>query len=101
MNKKLGTGSISLIFVMLALLWSCNIRGFCIGDFVLNHLGLPAWSEGTSGMHYTVFWGLPLYITAFLLGHRYPSHLFAHSGKWLSACIGGGLLVIGTAMVIW
>lgn len=101
MQKKLGTGSFSLLLLGLALLWSCNIRDFCIGDFVLNQLGLPSWSEGSLRIHYTVFWGLLLYIPAFLLGHRYESHLFARSGKWLSGCIGACLMVMGIAMVIW
>lgn len=101
MQKKLGTGSFSLLLLGLTLLWSCNIQDFCIGDLVLTYLGLPSWSEGSLRIHYTVFWGLLLYIPAFLLGHHYESHLFARSGKWLSGCIGACLMVMGIAMVIW
>ena len=101
MKKKIGTGSTSMLLVILALIWSCNIRDFCIGDLVLTYLGLPAWSNGSVGMHYTVFWGLLLYLPAFLLGHRYESHLFARTGKWLSGGIGFCLIVMGIAMVIW
>ena len=25
---------------------------FCLGDWILNGLGLPAWSQGTQGLHY-------------------------------------------------
>ena len=101
MKKKIGAGSISMLLVVLALIWSCNFQDFCIGDLVLTYLGLPAWSEGSLRIHYTVFWALLLYIPAFFLGHRYESHLYARSGKWLSGCIGSCLMVMGIAMVIW
>ena len=25
---------------------------FCLGDVILNAVGLPAWSQGTTGLHY-------------------------------------------------
>lgn len=25
---------------------------FCLGDIILNAVGLPAWSQGTTGLHY-------------------------------------------------
>lgn len=25
---------------------------FCLGDMILNRLGLPVWSKGTQGLHY-------------------------------------------------
>ena len=105
MKKKLGLGSLSLLLALMAILWSCNFPvhydTFCIGDYMLTQLGLPSWSNGTSGTHYTVFWGLLLYLPAFLLGCKHDQHLFARSGKWISGCIGGYLLVLGCAFLIF
>lgn len=105
MKKKLGIGSFSLLLALLAILWSCNFdinySRFCLGDYVLTQLGLPAWSNGTIGTHYTVFWGLLLYLPSFLLGLKYEYHLFARSGKWISGCIGSYLIVMGCAFIIW
>ena len=105
MKKKLGTGSISSLLSLLAILWSCNIPvhydTFCIGDYILTQLHLPAWSNGSTGTHYTVFWGLVFYIPAFFLGRKYEHHLFARSRKWISGCFAGDLLVTGCAFMIW
>ena len=104
MKKKLGIGSLSLLLSVIAILWSMNIPvsydTFCIGDYVLTQLGLPSWSNGNIGTHYTVFWGLLLYLPAFLLGRKYEQHLFARAGKWISGCFGGYLIVMGCAFMI-
>ena len=54
--KKIGVGTISFLLVAFAILWSFNfgLNGFCLGDTVLSLLGMPAWSNGNSGMdiHY-------------------------------------------------
>lgn len=105
MKKKLGIGSLSLLLASMAVLWSMNFPvhydTFCIGDYVLTQLGLPSWSNGTIGTHYTVFWGLLLYLPGFFLGWKYDEHhLFARSGKWISGCIGGYLIVMGCAFMI-
>ena len=105
MKKKLGIGSLSLLLAVAGVIWSMNFPvhydTFCIGDYVLNHLGLPSWSNGTIGTHYTVFWGLLLYLPGFFLGWKYGHHLFARSGKWISGCIGGYLIVMGCAFMLW
>lgn len=44
-KKKLGLGSISLLLVIVAVLWSYNISGYCLGDQVLHALNLSAWSN--------------------------------------------------------
>ena len=96
MKKKLGKGSLSLLLVILAMLWSCNIAvfdNFCLGDYLLGLVILSAWSNGTSGMHYTVWYSLVLLVPAFILGRKHENHLFAVSGKWISGVIGGYLLL--------
>ena len=44
-KEKLGLGSISLLLVIVAVLWSYNISGYCLGDQVLHALNLSAWSN--------------------------------------------------------
>lgn len=104
MKKHLGKGSFSLLLTLLALLWACNL-GFwgniCLGDRVLAFFGLPAWSDGTSGMHYTVWYALILLVPAFLLGYGNPGDLFAREGKWISGILIGCLAAVGTTMAVY
>ena len=53
---RIGIGSLALALSIIAIIWSCNIGWFdnlCLGDVVLNYIGIPCWSNGTSGTHYT------------------------------------------------
>lgn len=87
--KQLGIGSCSLLLSLMAIVWGSNIQwwdGFCLGDYVLNLLNLPTWSNGTSGTHYTVFYGVAFLIPAIVLGVKKNEDLFAVSGKWI-ACV--------------
>ena len=79
---NLGWGSLSLPLVVLALVWSFRIGGFCLGDAVLGALSLPAWSDG--GTHYTVFYAYLFLVPAFLLGQRFRGQLFARTGGWFA-----------------
>jgi hypothetical protein len=82
MKKKLGIGSISLILFALGVIWSANIkRQFCLGDIILNAIGLPAWSNGNSGNHYTIIYALIFLIPSILVGYKFPDDLFAKTGK--------------------
>lgn len=83
-KKKIGVGSISLLLVVIAVLWSFNINGFCFGDYVLSLLNIPAWSDGTEGIHYTAFSALILLIPALLISLKFKDSLFSKIGKWLS-----------------
>ena len=47
-KRKIGIGSISLLLVIIALIWSYNIFGFCLGDKVLSNFNLPTWSNGNN-----------------------------------------------------
>ena len=104
MKKTLGKGSISLLLVVLALAWCCNLpilNGKCFGDIVLNFLGLPTWSNGTTGLHITIFWSLLLLIPAFLIAIRNKKDLFAESAMWISGAFCIGMVVIGAAIFIF
>ena len=104
MKKTLGKGSISLLLVVLALAWCCNLpilNGKCFGDIVLNFLGLPTWSNGTTGLHITIFWSLLLLIPAFFIAIRNKKDIFAKSAMWISGVLCAGIVVIGVAILIF
>lgn len=104
MKKTLGKGSISLLLVVLALAWCCNLpilNGKCLGDIALNFLGLSTWSNGTTGLHITIFWSLLLLIPAFFIAIRNKKDLFAKSAMWISGVLCAGMVVIGAAILIF
>ena len=104
MKKTLGKGSISLLLVVLALAWCCNLpilNGKCLCDIALNFLGLPTWSNGTTGLHITIFWSLLLLIPAFFIAIRNKKDLFAKSAMWISGVLCVGMVVIGAAILIF
>ena len=104
MKKTLGKGSISLLLVVLALAWCCNLpiqNGKCFGDIILNFLGLPTWSNGTMGLHITIFWSLLILIPAFLIAIRNKKDLFAESAMWISGLFCIGMVIIGAVILIF
>ena len=104
MKKTLGKGSISLLLVVLALAWCCNLpilNGKCLGDIALNFLGLPTWSDGTMGLHITIFWSLLILIPAFLIAIRNKKDLFAESAMWISGLFCIGMVIIGAVILIF
>lgn len=83
MKKNFAAGSISIALFILAVVWSINIKSlgnFCLGDVVLNAIGLQAWSDGSYGTHYAIFYGIVFLIPAILVGIKFRDHVFARSG---------------------
>ena len=87
--KKIGFGTASFLLVIFAILWSFSfgLNGFCLGDTILTFLGMPAWSNGNSGTHYTIFYSLIFLLPAVPLSFKYESDLFAKIAKWISVMI--------------
>ena len=84
--KKIGCGTIAFLLVTFAILWSFSfgLNGFCLGDTILSFLGMPAWSNGNSGTHYTIFYSLIFLVPAVLIAFKYENDLFARLAKWIS-----------------
>ena len=40
---------LAALFLVFGITWD---NRFCLGDVILNAVGLPAWSKGTQGFHY-------------------------------------------------
>lgn len=98
-HKKPGIGSVSLLFVAFAVLWSVNLKnGVCIGDIVLEKTGLPAWANGSEGFHFTLIYSLIFLIPALILANKYPDHLFAKTSKAISWI--GALMIISFLIII-
>jgi len=100
--KKVGVGSIAIILFAIAAFWSFSIRSlgnFCLGDTVLNTLGLKAWSNGNPRTHYTIFYAALFLIPAIFIASKYPNHLLAKTGKILSIVFVCLILVIMFFMI--
>ena len=85
-KKKIGIGSLSLIFFLMGLLFSAEFsNGICYGDKFLNLIGLRCWSSGNkSGLHLTYIYSNIFYVIAIVIGQKYKGNLFAKTGKVLS-----------------
>ena len=84
--KKIGFGTASFLLDLFAILWSFSfgLNGFCLGDTILTFLGMPAWSNGNSGTHYTIFYSLIFLLPAVPISFKYENDLFARFAKWIS-----------------
>ncbi|ARF14691.1 hypothetical protein [Sporosarcina ureae] len=92
--KKLGLGSLSLLIFVLGLLFSVSIGKYdAIGDHVLRFIGVNPWSNGGTGLHYTIFYSLVFYIPALLIGYKFKDDLGAKVGRNLSMILVVSILV--------
>lgn len=97
-TKQIGIGTTSILFILLAFLWSANLKnGVCIGDNILNYMGLPIWTNGDTGFHFTLFYSLVFLIPAFILAYKYPNHLFAKISKMISLI---GIFVVSIFFIL-
>ncbi|MGL5084799.1 MAG: hypothetical protein ACRC68_03645 [Clostridium sp.] len=65
------------------------------GDNILNTVGLKAWSNGTQGTHYTVFYSLIFFISSVVIGYKFEENIGSKLGKILSLIM---LVIIGFAL---
>lgn len=58
-EKKLTVRVIAIFLIALGVILGVtwNRTRFCIGDNLFHALGLPAWSNGTTGIHYPAIVG--------------------------------------------
>ena len=74
---------VCLFVILFSVVFSFTSNGFTLGDEILNALNLPAWSDGSLGTHYTIFYSLGMmtvsviglfefcHLSAFLKRHQY------------------------------
>ena len=84
-NKKIGLGSVSLLLCILGILFVFSFGGKgCYGDLILDFFRLKAWSNGNSGLHYTIFYSLLFFIPSVIFGFIFKNNLGASLGKIIS-----------------
>jgi hypothetical protein len=85
MRKKLGWGSLSTVLFILAVLFSSQIgRTFCLGDIVLEALGIDAWSVGyKQGFHNTIYYSAAFSVIGYVLGRVFKNDYGAKTGRRL------------------
>ncbi|WP_422659971.1 hypothetical protein ACK8P5_05475 [Paenibacillus sp. EC2-1] len=84
-DKKIGLGSISLFLFIFGILFSISFGNrVSFGDSILRYLGLNPWSNGDTGLHYTIIYSLIFYILALILGYKFKNDLGAKLGRTLA-----------------
>ena len=60
MRKNIWKRILSMICAAFFFAFGCDLgeTKFCLGDVILNKLGIPVWSRGTQGIHYPAIIGL-------------------------------------------
>jgi len=97
MNKpysKLGIGTLSIPLTLFGVLFGFKIGDFCLGDNILNFFGLSSWSNGTNGIHYTVFYSLIFFVAAFLVAIKWKADYGAILGRKAALSLLGVLLIM-------
>ncbi len=77
---------LSLLLVLAAAAWSlCLSKSPCLGDYILNALGIPVWSPADSGPHLTPFFSLPVVVAAVVIAKRHAAGFFSKVSLILSS----------------
>lgn len=67
MDRRKVCGNISVgLTIVPALLLICNKDEESVGDYIFNWIGIGAWSNGSTGLHYPVLFSLALIIVGFI-----------------------------------
>ena len=92
MDKKTVIRMTSLIAALFFLIFGANLGPgrFCLGDWILSSMGLPAWSEGTQGLHYSGFLGL----VGLMVSFYFFSATTKDPGKTTAGLILGSIVVM-------
>lgn len=84
-NKKVGFGILSLVLFIIGITFPISFRNnLTIGDSILQTIGLKPWSNGNTGIHYTVYYSLVFFIPSIILGYKHRSSVLAKIGFILS-----------------
>ncbi len=82
---KIGIGTASLVVVIIGALFSFSFgRNISLGDSILTSLGFKAWSNVTTGIHYTIFYSLIFYILALIMSLKFKDDIGSKFGRIIS-----------------
>ena len=77
-KRKIGIGTTSLVLFIIGSLFAFTFNKVCIGDNILNYIGLKSWSNGNQGTHYTIFYSL------LIIGYKFNDNFGSKVGNILS-----------------
>lgn len=84
-NKKIGLGSLSALLWVFGILFALSLGNQpAIGDRIVESIGLKAWSNVDTGIHYTLFYSFIFFIPSLILGYQYKENFGAKIGGKLS-----------------
>lgn len=100
-HKRIGIGSISLLLFIFGLLFSISFANQeAYGDKLLRFIKLSPWSNGDTGVHYTIFYSLIFYIPALILGYKFKNDLGAKLGRTLSLWITIIIILLSLVFIV-
>ena len=79
-KRKIGIGTTSLVLFIIGSLFAFTFNKVCIGDNILNYIGLKSWSNGNQGTHYTLLF----YIPSLIIGYKFNDNFGSKVGNILS-----------------
>ena len=96
--KRIVLWGVSAMLFLFALVFgvSWNKSGYCLGDWILEQVGLPAWSAGEQGLHYT---GILAYIL--MLAALCIFALTTKEKRIRLRVFVAGVLILSVVSVIW
>lgn len=95
-EKQLGFGSTSLIFLLLGILWACDINHFCVGDYILDVIGMKSWSNGR---HTGILYSLIFLVPSCYIAYKWPKDLGANICFKISIIF--SLIIIGSGTLFF
>lgn len=98
MKCKIGWGSSSIILSIIGLIWGITIKGSCVGDFILNSIGLNAWTSGPLRTHIGIFYSLIFFIPAYILASKNRGDWGSNIGRKVSVFMS---VVVGIVMIVY
>lgn len=87
-KSKFGIGTFALVICLMGILFCLSFgQRAVLGDRILNYIGLQAWSKGSDGIHYTIFYSFLFFVPAVFLGFKFREDIGAKMGARLSLII--------------
>lgn len=100
MHKKFSWGSLSLILFVFSILFTVELgRTFCLGDILLESVGLKGWiSLGNGTLNIKAFISEFLLIAGFVTGRVFKNDRFARVGGTLCLILS---VVLGISLLLF
>jgi len=99
-KNRIGLGSASPVLSVMGILFAFSFGDrVCYGDLILDFAGLKPWSDGSFGVHYTIFYSLIFFVPALIFSWMFKDNLGAKSGK-ISSIIMISIILLMSCMIV-